>query len=197
MWCVHRLDEWANFRLPLCRGGRDEPHPLWAGVHRGHQPTHANPRDPQGGPREANRLSATSATPAHSHNSDAGAREDRGSRWGQKIPCTYTDAVRSTYIFHDPCDHHFYLTVSLLLTASAGDDGDPLFSRPRDLDLIQSVPPLDLLNMKAPPRVLTLTEQPLDSLETEQTASSQSNPSQAVRIKSRFSLCLLSISYYN
>ncbi|XP_070829418.1 mitochondrial fission factor homolog A [Chaetodon trifascialis] len=60
----------------------------------------------------------------------------------------------------------------------AGDDDDPLFSRPRDLDLIQSIPPVDLLSMKAPPRVLTLTEQPLDSLETEQTASSQSNPSQ-------------------
>lgn len=73
-----------------------------------------------------------------------------------------------------------------LLTSSTGDDGDPLFSRPRDLDLIQSVPPVDLLNMKAPPRVLTLTEQPLDSLETDQTASSQSNPSQAVRVNQGF-----------
>lgn len=61
----------------------------------------------------------------------------------------------------------------------AGDDGDPRFSRPRDLDLIQSVPPMDLLDMKAPPRVLTLTEQPLDSLETDPTANPQSNPSQA------------------
>lgn len=60
----------------------------------------------------------------------------------------------------------------------AGEDGDPRFTRPRDLDLIQSVPPVDLLAMKAPPRVLTLTEQPLDSLETEQTANSQNNPSQ-------------------
>ncbi|XP_073348087.1 mitochondrial fission factor homolog A-like [Pagrus major] len=67
----------------------------------------------------------------------------------------------------------------------AGDDGDPLFSRPRDLDLIQSVPPVDLLNMKAPPRVLTLSEQPLDSLETDQTASSQSNPSQAAHFQAR------------
>lgn len=80
---------------------------------------------------------------------------------------------------------HFYLAVPLL-TSSTGDDGDPLFSRPRDLDLIQSVPPVDLLNMKAPPRVLTLTEQPLDSLETDQTASSQSNPSQAVRVNQGF-----------
>ncbi|TKS80086.1 Mitochondrial fission factor -like protein A [Collichthys lucidus] len=66
----------------------------------------------------------------------------------------------------------------------AGDD-DPLFSHPRDLDLIQSVPPVDLLNMKAPPRVLTLTEQPLDSLETEQSASSQSNPSQVAHFHAR------------
>ncbi|XP_038574313.1 LOW QUALITY PROTEIN: mitochondrial fission factor homolog A-like [Micropterus salmoides] len=67
----------------------------------------------------------------------------------------------------------------------AGNDGDPLYSRPRDLDLIQSVPPVDLLNMKAPPRVLTLTEQPLDSLETEQTAASQSNPSQSAHFPAR------------
>lgn len=45
---------------------------------------------------------------------------------------------------------------------SVGDEGDPRFACPRDLDLIQSIPPVDLLNMKAPPRVLTLTEQPLD-----------------------------------
>lgn len=62
-----------------------------------------------------------------------------------------------------------------------GDDGDPLFSHPRDLDLIQSVPSVDLINMKAPPRVLTLSEQPLDSLEMEQT-SSQGKPSQTVRV---------------
>ncbi|XP_059200016.1 mitochondrial fission factor homolog A-like [Centropristis striata] len=67
----------------------------------------------------------------------------------------------------------------------AGDEGDPEFSRPRDLDLIQSVPPMDLLNMKAPPRVLTLTDQPLDSLETEQSASSQSHPSHAAHLHGR------------
>ncbi|XP_053293408.1 mitochondrial fission factor homolog A isoform X1 [Pleuronectes platessa] len=60
----------------------------------------------------------------------------------------------------------------------AGDNDDPRYSRPRDLDLIQSIPPVDLLSMKTPPRVLTLTEQSLDSMETEQTASSQSTPSQ-------------------
>lgn len=62
----------------------------------------------------------------------------------------------------------------------AGDDVESRFVQPRDLDLIQSVPSVDLLNMKAPPRVLTLSEQPLDSLETDQTANSQTNPSQAV-----------------
>ncbi|XP_018532704.1 mitochondrial fission factor homolog A [Lates calcarifer] len=67
----------------------------------------------------------------------------------------------------------------------AGDDEDPRFARPRDLDLIQSVPPVDLLNMKAPPQVLTLTEQPLDSLETDPTASSQNNPSQAAHFHAR------------
>uniref|UniRef100_A0A3B5K5H9 Mitochondrial fission factor n=1 Tax=Takifugu rubripes TaxID=31033 RepID=A0A3B5K5H9_TAKRU len=40
----------------------------------------------------------------------------------------------------------------------AGDDGDPQFSHPRDLDLIQSVSSVDLINMKTPPRVLTLSE---------------------------------------
>lgn len=91
--------------------------------------------------------------------------------------------------------HH--LTVPLLLTSSTGDDGDAQFSRTRDFDLIQSVPPMDLLNMKAPPHILTLTEQPLDSLETEPTATSQSNPSQVVRVQSRFSFCVLFISQYN
>lgn len=67
----------------------------------------------------------------------------------------------------------------------AGDEEDPRFTRPRDLDLIQSVLPVDLLSMKAPPRVLTLTEQPLDSLETDQTANSQTNPSQAANIHTR------------
>lgn len=67
----------------------------------------------------------------------------------------------------------------------AGDDGDPQFTRPRDLDLIQSIPPVDLLSMKAPPRVLTLSEQPLDSLETDQAANSQRNPSQVATFQTR------------
>ncbi|XP_041851482.1 mitochondrial fission factor homolog B isoform X3 [Melanotaenia boesemani] len=49
----------------------------------------------------------------------------------------------------------------------AGDPTDLQFSRPRDLDLIQSTP-LEALSLKTPPRVLTLTEQPLDFLEEEQ-----------------------------
>lgn len=49
----------------------------------------------------------------------------------------------------------------------AGQTEDAHFSRPRDLDLIQSTP-LDTLSLKTPPRVLTLNERPLDFLETEQ-----------------------------
>lgn len=49
----------------------------------------------------------------------------------------------------------------------AGDSDDPHFSRPRDLDLIQSTP-LEALALKTPPRVLTLNERPLDFLEEEQ-----------------------------
>ncbi|XP_043989015.1 mitochondrial fission factor homolog B-like isoform X2 [Gambusia affinis] len=67
----------------------------------------------------------------------------------------------------------------------AGVDGESRFVQPRDLDLIQSVPSVDLLNMKAPPRILTLTEQPLDSLETDQAANSQSNPSQTASYNTR------------
>uniref|UniRef100_A0A8C7JJ23 Mitochondrial fission factor n=1 Tax=Oncorhynchus kisutch TaxID=8019 RepID=A0A8C7JJ23_ONCKI len=62
----------------------------------------------------------------------------------------------------------------------AGDDGDSRYSRPRDLDLIQSIPPVDLLDMKAPPRVLTLNEHSLDSLETDQAPTPQAHANQGV-----------------
>ncbi|KAM4627115.1 mitochondrial fission factor homolog B isoform 1-T1 [Polymixia lowei] len=52
----------------------------------------------------------------------------------------------------------------------AGDRDDPQFTRPRDLDLIQSTP-LETLSLKTPPRVLTLNEQPLDFLEMERNAA--------------------------
>ncbi|XP_056139391.1 mitochondrial fission factor homolog B isoform X5 [Lampris incognitus] len=52
----------------------------------------------------------------------------------------------------------------------AGNNDDARFSRPRDLDLIQSTP-LEMLALKTPPRVLTLNERPLDFLETEQSAA--------------------------
>ncbi|XP_015228247.1 mitochondrial fission factor homolog B isoform X2 [Cyprinodon tularosa] len=48
----------------------------------------------------------------------------------------------------------------------AGDGTDTQFPRPRDLDLIQSLP-LEPLALKTPPRVLTLSERPLDFLEEE------------------------------
>uniref|UniRef100_A0A3B5M6U6 Mitochondrial fission factor n=1 Tax=Xiphophorus couchianus TaxID=32473 RepID=A0A3B5M6U6_9TELE len=48
----------------------------------------------------------------------------------------------------------------------AGDAADSHFPRPRDLDLIQSTP-LESLALKTPPRVLTLSDQPLYFLEEE------------------------------
>ncbi|XP_024119370.1 mitochondrial fission factor homolog A isoform X1 [Oryzias melastigma] len=77
----------------------------------------------------------------------------------------------------DPLPPHSALMQVPERIVVAGDDGDLTFPHPRDLDLIQSVPPVDLLSMKAPPHVLTLTEQPLDSLETDQTANTQRNSS--------------------
>uniref|UniRef100_A0A8C6SJT2 Mitochondrial fission factor n=1 Tax=Neogobius melanostomus TaxID=47308 RepID=A0A8C6SJT2_9GOBI len=56
----------------------------------------------------------------------------------------------------------------------AGDNDSKRFPVPRDLDLIQSTP-LDALSLKTPPRVLTLSEQPLDFLEDEQQAASESD----------------------
>ncbi|XP_051943128.1 mitochondrial fission factor homolog A-like [Hippocampus zosterae] len=70
--------------------------------------------------------------------------------------------------------HSALMQVPERIVVTAGD-GDSQFSCPRDLDLIQSIPAMELLDMKAPPRVLTLSEQPLDSLETQQ--MSKSNPS--------------------
>ncbi|KAM8853563.1 mitochondrial fission factor homolog B isoform 3-T3 [Synchiropus picturatus] len=52
----------------------------------------------------------------------------------------------------------------------AGDGSDPQFARPRDLDLIQSTP-LETLSLKTPPRVLTLSDRPLDFLEEKQRAA--------------------------
>ncbi|XP_038819284.1 mitochondrial fission factor homolog A-like [Salvelinus namaycush] len=66
----------------------------------------------------------------------------------------------------------------------AGDDGDSRYSRPRDLDLIQSTPPVDLLDMKAPPRILTLNEHSLDSLETDQAPTTQAHANQGVHSRS-------------
>ncbi|KAM9811701.1 mitochondrial fission factor homolog B isoform 1-T1 [Syngnathus typhle] len=52
-------------------------------------------------------------------------------------------------------------------------DNDHQFSRPRDLDLIQSTP-LEALSLKTPPRVLTLSERPLDFLEDDHRATPDS-----------------------
>ncbi|KAF3848033.1 hypothetical protein F7725_021061 [Dissostichus mawsoni] len=54
----------------------------------------------------------------------------------------------------------------------SGDSNDPQFPRPRDLDLIQSTP-LESLSLKTPPRVLTLSDRPLDFLEEEEEEQQQ------------------------
>ncbi|XP_020796068.1 mitochondrial fission factor homolog B isoform X1 [Boleophthalmus pectinirostris] len=51
-----------------------------------------------------------------------------------------------------------------------GDSGKKTFPGTRDLDLIQSTP-FDTLSLKTPPRVLTLSDRPLDFLEDEQRAA--------------------------
>ncbi|XP_077471361.1 uncharacterized protein LOC144085691 isoform X2 [Stigmatopora argus] len=55
-------------------------------------------------------------------------------------------------------------------------DGEARFSCPRDLDLIQCVAGAELLDMKAPPHVLTLAQLPLDSLETRRASEGESEP---------------------
>ncbi|XP_026231224.1 mitochondrial fission factor homolog A-like [Anabas testudineus] len=87
--------------------------------------------------------------------------------------------------FQQPLTSHTTLMQVPERIVVAGDDGDHRFVGPSDLDLIQSIPPVDLLNMKAPPRVLTLTEQPLDSLEADQASSVQNKPGQAAHLVSR------------
>ncbi|KAM4771533.1 mitochondrial fission factor [Rhinophrynus dorsalis] len=53
----------------------------------------------------------------------------------------------------------------------AGHSEEAPFSRPVDLDLIQATP-FETLALKTPPRVLTLSERPLDFLDLERPASS-------------------------
>ncbi|XP_071772473.1 mitochondrial fission factor homolog B isoform X2 [Centroberyx gerrardi] len=65
----------------------------------------------------------------------------------------------------------------------AGDSSDHQFTRPRDLDLIQSTP-LEALSLKTPPRVLTLNERPLDFLEVERSAA-PAPPSEELRPQGR------------
>ncbi|XP_068441670.1 mitochondrial fission factor homolog B isoform X3 [Clinocottus analis] len=66
----------------------------------------------------------------------------------------------------------------------SGDSNDPQFPRPRDLDLIQSTP-LENLSLKTPPRVLTLSDRPLDFLEEEQQAAPDSEEVLRIQTKVR------------
>ncbi|XP_029789542.1 mitochondrial fission factor isoform X7 [Suricata suricatta] len=56
----------------------------------------------------------------------------------------------------------------------AGNNEDIPFSRPADLDLIQSTP-FKPLALKTPPRVLTLSERPLDFLDLERPSPTPQN----------------------
>ncbi|XP_012786814.3 mitochondrial fission factor isoform X2 [Ochotona princeps] len=56
----------------------------------------------------------------------------------------------------------------------AGNNEDASFSRPADLDLIQSTP-FKPLALKTPPRVLTLSERPLDFLDLERPPATPQN----------------------
>lgn len=72
----------------------------------------------------------------------------------------------------------------------AGEDADSRYSRPRDLDLIQSTP-VESVALMAPPRVLTLNDQPLDFLEPEPSSVSQENPeTPSPSLKSRRERCV-------
>ncbi|XP_076838059.1 mitochondrial fission factor homolog A isoform X2 [Brachyhypopomus gauderio] len=70
-----------------------------------------------------------------------------------------------------------------ILTAQ-GDEKDARFNRPRDLDLIQSTP-VESVELKAPPRVLTLQDQPLDFLEPEHPAAPSTSQKEEVYTHSR------------
>lgn len=59
----------------------------------------------------------------------------------------------------------------------AGNNEDISFSRPADLDLIQSTP-FKPLALKTPPRVLTLSERPLDFLDLERSLPTPQNEEQ-------------------
>lgn len=59
-----------------------------------------------------------------------------------------------------------FQSLSFFFFTLLGNNEDIPFSRPADLDLIQSTP-FKPLALKTPPRVLTLSERPLDFLDLE------------------------------
>ncbi|XP_042558951.1 mitochondrial fission factor homolog A isoform X2 [Clupea harengus] len=71
----------------------------------------------------------------------------------------------------------------------AGESGDSLYSRPRDLDLIQSTP-VESVALMAPPRVLTLTDQPLDFLERDPSSAAQPREEAPSHTRSRRERCV-------
>ncbi|KAF5902922.1 mitochondrial fission factor A-like isoform X1 [Clarias magur] len=67
----------------------------------------------------------------------------------------------------------------------AGDEAAPHFSVPRELDLIQSIP-MESVELKPPPHVLTLQDQPLEFLEPEpQPEAAQVKEQPRIQVRSR------------
>lgn len=100
------------------------------------------------------------------------------------FPCNPFNVISTTKMWKCICslynkensyiiDFVLWVCTKFWLRHLSGDSAETQFSRPRDLDLIQSTP-LETLSLKTPPRVLTLNEQPLDFLEEEQRAAPDS-----------------------
>ncbi|XP_051556978.1 mitochondrial fission factor homolog A-like isoform X2 [Myxocyprinus asiaticus] len=96
---------------------------------------------------------------------------------------------------HEPHDSFLAASHSTMMHVPerivvAGDSNDACFGRPRDLDLIQSTP-IETVELKTPPRVLTLNDQLLGLLEPEPAANSTTQPREEMRshMRSRRERC--------
>ncbi|XP_051990412.1 mitochondrial fission factor homolog A-like [Xyrauchen texanus] len=90
---------------------------------------------------------------------------------------------------HEPHDSFLAASHSTMMHVPerivvAGDSNDACFGRPRNLDLIQSTP-IETVELKTPPRVLTLNDQLLGFLEPEPAANSTAQPREEMRSNMR------------
>lgn len=90
--------------------------------------------------------------------------------------------LRQIMTFFEGFSRKQQVTIALFLT-DQGDGNDARFSRPTDLDLIQSTP-VETVELKTPPRVLTLADQSLDFLEPEPASNSTAQQREEVRNES-------------